>query len=90
MGTQKQTETWVTEFTVQPFIVGKGRLRAQDVQIASSPDHARRMAERLARHKAGVIALSRRFAPSLGEYDPAVILAQHGDIPGELLDALSA
>ena len=51
-----------------------------------SEEQAARLAERLASHKAGVIAFSRTGDPGTGEYEDAVIIAAFGEMPLELRD----
>ena len=51
---------------------------------------ARAVAAELKATKAGVIAFSRSGDPSTGEFDDAVILAQHGNLPDEIREWLTA
>ncbi len=46
-----------------------------------SEDRAVRLAETLARKHAGVIAWARDADPDVGEYGPATVLFQSGDVP---------
>ena len=58
-----------TVFLVQSFIA-KGRgLRAETPVVCRSAEAARRMAEKLAPGKAGVVAFSTAGDADLGEYD---------------------
>lgn len=58
-----------TVYLVQSFIA-KGRgLRAETPVVCCSAEAARRMAEKLAPNKAGVVAFSTAGDADLGEYD---------------------
>jgi hypothetical protein len=52
-----------------------------------SAEAARRLARWLSHAHAGVVAFSRTGDPAIGEFEPAEILSQAGDVD---LDALSA
>ena len=80
----------VTYFVVQSFEQGhKGMLIPDEPREARSADQALTVALRLAAEKAGVIAFERTGDPSTGEFADAVILAQHGKVPGEVLEAVA-
>lgn len=80
-----------TYFVVQAFVVGrKGALIADMPREARDEAQAIRLAERLASNRAGVIAFSRTGDPTTGDYDDAVVLARHGRVPAELVDAAAA
>jgi hypothetical protein len=68
---------------VQAFSIGKGnRLRPDTPVPCKSVDAARRMAERLALTKAGVVAFSNSGDQELGEFDDApVIIFKAGQLP---------
>jgi hypothetical protein len=68
---------------VQAFSIGKGnRLRADTPVPCNSVEAARRMAERLALTKAGVVAFSNSGDQELGEFDDApVIIFKAGQLP---------
>jgi hypothetical protein len=67
-------------FVVQSFERGrKGSLVADQPIEAQGHEHAVRMAERLSRFKAGVVAFSRRGDPATGDYEDAVIVASYGN-----------
>lgn len=69
----------LTYFVVQSFERGKkGALVADQPIEAHGLDHAMRMAERLSRVKAGVVAFSRTGDPATGDYEDAVIVATYG------------
>ncbi|BCH30260.1 hypothetical protein MesoLjLc_21900 [Mesorhizobium sp. L-8-10] len=70
----------LTYFVVQSFERGKrGSLIADQPVEAQGLDQAIRMAERLSRVKAGVVAFSRRGSPATGDYEDAVIVAMYGN-----------
>lgn len=73
-------------FVVQSFRQGqKGRLLADSPVQGSNTNHARRMAERLAAHKALVVAFMREGNPKTGEYEEAKLIEAFGaDIPEEV------
>ena len=68
---------------VQAFNVGKGnRLRPDTPIPCKSADAARRMAERLALTKIGVVAFSNSGDQELGEFDDApTIIFKAGQLP---------
>jgi hypothetical protein len=81
----------ITYYVVQSFEMGnKGFLIPNDPQEATSERAARGMAFRLSLFKAGALAFSRTGDPDLGDWQDAVILAQHGLIPADLTDATVA
>ena len=81
----------VTYFVVQPFQTGKrGALLADPAVQATSEEHASRMAERMSRHKAGVVAFSRTGDPVTGEYEDAQIIAVYGSVPSEVSETMQA
>lgn len=72
-------------FVVQSFTRGsKGGLRPDLPVQAQNTAHARRMAERLAVQKALVIAFMREGDAKTGEFEEAVLIAAHGDVPDEV------
>ncbi len=72
-------------FVVQSFRHGKRGLLADSPVQAQSTNHARRMAERLAQHKALVVAFMREGDPKTGEYDEAKLIGAYGvRIPDEV------
>jgi hypothetical protein len=72
-----------TAYIVQSFDVGRGRTLKADRQIpCKSADAARRMAERLATTKLGVVAFSSSGDAELGEFDDQpTILFRAGQLP---------
>ena len=68
-----------TYYVVQPFEIGsRGKLRPTEPILASSEEHAIRMAYRLEPKYAGVVAFARTADPDAGEYGDAVILVELG------------
>ena len=72
-----------TAYIVQSFALGRGTALKADRQIAcKSADAARRMAERLAATKLGVVAFSSSGDSELGEFDDQpTILFKAGRVP---------
>ena len=69
-------------FVVQSFVRGKRGNFAADLPMqCTSEGHAERLALRLSESKAAVVAFYREGDPVTGEYDEAVIIAQHGELP---------
>lgn len=78
----------MTYYVVQSFQRGKkGALIADPPKQARDLDHCQRIAERLAETCASVVAFSRSGEPEDGAWEDAVIIAQYGDVPEELLEA---
>lgn len=79
-------------FVVQSFRQGeRGGLLADSPVQANNTNHARRMAERLAQHKALVVAFMREGNPKTGEYEEAKLIEAFGaDIPEEVREMLRA
>lgn len=68
-------------FNVQAFRV-KGRgIEPEESKSARDEAHARRLGERLATSKAGVVVFRQDGDPRLGELEEPVILAVHGRVP---------
>lgn len=81
----------VTYFVVQSFSLGKRGALLPDLPVqATGEDHAKRLANRLAGSKVGVVAFSRSGDPSSGEYDDAVLIAAHGRLPDEMEASVAA
>jgi len=77
----------VTYFVVQSFQRGnKGMLIAHQPRQARDLTHCIDMADRLAPSVASVIAFSRRGEPETGEWEDAVVLKQHGDVPVDMFE----
>lgn len=72
-----------TYFVVQSFEkTRKGALVASSPVEAQGEQQAMRLAERLSRGCAGVVAFSRSGDPATGEFDDATILVCYGAVPG--------
>ena len=72
-----------TTFLVQAFVAGRGLLLKADKAIpCKSAEAARRMAERIAPSKLGVVAFSTSGDSETGEYDDQpVYIFKTGQIP---------
>lgn len=80
----------VTYFVVQSFQRGnKGMLIPDAPREARDRKHCERMAVSLAQKSASVIAFSRSGDPDVGAWDDAVIIAQYGEDPAELLETVN-
>ncbi len=80
----------VTYFVVQSFQRGnKGMLIPEPPREARDKGHCERMARALAERSASVIAFSRSGDPDVGAWDDAVIIAQYGEDPAELLETVN-
>jgi hypothetical protein len=77
-----------TTFIVQSFDAGRGEAFRADKQVpCKSADSARRMAERLAATKFGVVAFSTSGDAELGEFDDRpTIFFRAGQIPAAFDD----
>ena len=75
-------------FIVQSFVTGRGGALKADRQVpCKSADAARRMAERLAATKLGVVAFSMSGDAELGEFDDRpTILFKAGQLPDSFGD----
>jgi len=77
----------VTYFVVQSFQRGKrGALIPDQPRQARDQGHCEFLAMRLAESRPAVVAFSRKGEPSTGDWEDAVIIAQYGDVPDELMD----
>lgn len=77
----------VTYFVVQTFQKGrKGVLIADQPRQARDEGHCKYLAERLSHGAQAVVAFSRRGDPTSGDWEDAVILAQYGQVPDELME----
>jgi len=72
-----------TVHLVQAFIAGRGKaLKSEQAMVCSSPDEARRRAERLSTLRLGVVAFSATADPEMGDFDEnPVILFKAGRVP---------
>jgi hypothetical protein len=76
----------LTYFVVQSFERTRLGFLSPDAPVqATDKDHALRLAGRLAGIKPGVLAFSRTGDPATGEYENAVVIVSHGEVPA--LDA---
>lgn len=76
-----------TYFVVQTFQRGKkGVLIADQPRQARDEAHCKYLAERMSESAHAVVAFSRRGEPSNGDWEDAVILAQYGQVPDELME----
>jgi hypothetical protein len=73
----------VTNYVVQPYISGRGAgLKADSPTSCKSADAGRRMAEKMAPGKLGVVAYSTSGDPESGDYDEEPeILFRSGRLP---------
>ncbi|HWK64146.1 MAG TPA: hypothetical protein VNS34_04355 [Rhizobiaceae bacterium] len=70
-----------TFFVVQSFERGrKGSLVADQPIETQGYEQATRMAERLSRRKAGVVAFARTGDPATGDFDEPVVIARYGSL----------
>lgn len=77
----------LTYFVVQSFQRGnKGMLVPDAPKEARDKKHCEQLALRLAQSSASVIAFSRSGDPDVGAWDDAIIIAQYGEDPAELLE----
>lgn len=77
----------ITYFVVQSFQRGKkGALIPDEPKQARDQNHCVILAERLSKVSASVVAFSRSGDPDSGDWEDAVLIAQYGDVPGELLE----
>lgn len=71
----------LTYFVVQSFERGrKGSLVADQPIETQGYEQATRMAERLSRCKAGVVAFARRGDPATGDFEEPVVIASYGSL----------
>ena len=74
-------------YVVQSFRHGKrGALLPDSPAQANNINHAKRMAERLAKHKALVVAFMREGDPKTGEYEEAKLIEAFGAVPEEVAE----
>ena len=75
----------VTYFVVLPFVRDvDGVLVAEEGKEAPNGYAAMSRARAMIGSKAGAIAFSRTGDPSMGDFEPAMILGRYGDVPGDL------
>ena len=72
----------LTYFVVQSYEkTAKGALAAATPIQVQDEQHAMRLAEKLSKTNAGVIAFSRSGDPASGEYEDARVLCSYGSLP---------
>jgi hypothetical protein len=77
----------ITYFVIQSFQKGKkGMLIPDQPRQARDRNHCELVAERLALTSDSVVAFSRTGDPVSGDWDDAVIIARHGEVPSELFE----
>ncbi len=77
----------ITYFVVQSFQRGKkGALIPDEPKPARDQNHCMILAERPSKGSASVVAFSRSGDPDSGDWEDAVLIAQYGEVPGELLE----
>lgn len=84
---KRETTGHLTYFVVQPFksVKGsRGKVSADEAIPARDHDHALALVERFRPIRAGVVAFRRTGDPTTGDWDDAVIIARHGNLPGEV------
>ncbi|GAB4073256.1 hypothetical protein KHC28_24005 [Ancylobacter sonchi] len=75
----------VTYFVVLPFVRDEeGYLVPQEAIEVQSAATTKSKATSLAGSKAGAVAFSRTGDRSQGEFEPAVVIARHGETPDDL------
>lgn len=77
----------VTYYVVQAFNRGKrGALIAEEPKQVPSQRQCEALAERLAETSVAVVAFSRTGDPKTGDWEDAVVLAQYGQLPDEIME----
>lgn len=77
----------VTYYVVQSFQQGnKGMLIPDQPRQARDKTHCESLATQAADAGCVVVAFARTGDPETGDWGDAVILAQHGDLPAELME----
>mgnify|MGYP001583233089 CR=1 FL=1 len=80
----------ITYFVVLSFQRGnKGMLVPDAPRQARDQRHCEGLARALSEKSASVVAFSRSGDPDVGAWDDAVILAQYGEDPAELLETMN-
>lgn len=77
---------YAAQSLVQPYVrTKKGRVNAGEVRPCSTPEAARRLAERLVTQGSAVGALALKVGgdAEMGEYDDPEVLAVVGEVPGK-------
>lgn len=68
-------------YVVQSFTRGARGIRVDEPILVRNTDHARRMAERLAPKKMGVVAFLREGDSKTGEFDDPKLIVTFGTVP---------
>lgn len=80
----------ITYYVVQPYILGKkGMLIADRPRQATDLNHCKILAERASHSAECVVAFSRKGEPEFGDWEDAVIVAQYGAVPDEILEMVA-
>lgn len=77
----------LTYYVVQTFKAVKGirgKIAAEDPREANDHRHALELVERYRPIRAGVIAFRRTGDPAAGDWEDAVIIARHGQLPSDV------
>lgn len=77
---------YAAQSLVQPYVRSKkGRIKIGEVRPCSSPEAARRLAERMVAQGSAVGALALRVGgdPEMGEFDDPEVLAAVGEVPAK-------
>ncbi len=84
---KRETVAQLTYFVVQPFKAVKGHpggISADEPVPATDHDHAMRLFNRFKESRAGVVAFRRTGSQATGDFEDAVIIARHGNLPSEV------
>ena len=73
-----------TSYNVQTFSVRDRVVVPEGIHTARDEQHAKRMGERLASSRAGVVVYRQVSNPTMGEYEEPVILARYGRLPPQI------
>jgi hypothetical protein len=83
-----QQSARMTIYGVQCFSRLKGGVKIDDPIPASTADLAKRMAERLAGNKIGVVAYSRCYDAENGEIEEPKVLVSYGEVPFDITELM--
>lgn len=79
----------ITYFVALPILSGEdGELFASGGIECRTAQEATRRASVLSATHAGALAFSRTGDPSTGDFEPAVILSKHGELPSDLAELM--
>jgi hypothetical protein len=90
MRTMKTEEKQRILYGVQAFVRHGGELVAEQPHGAESEKDAKRIAQQLAKARAGVIAFKRIGDPVFDDWGDPTVIFKAGAIPADLQDALGA